>query len=41
MNNNDYQEYKFENTVEKLFKTKKVKKELAETDPKRFEDADL
>jgi hypothetical protein len=37
----EYTGYKFENTVEKLFKTKKVKKDIGEADPRRFEDADM
>jgi hypothetical protein len=38
---NDYNGYEPIHTPEKLFKTEKVKKDLSEIDPKRFEDADI
>ncbi len=33
--------YDFKNTVEKIFKTEKIYKNLIDNDPKRFEDVDI
>lgn len=36
----EYEPYKFENTVDKIFKTEKTPKNPSEYDPRRYEDAE-
>jgi hypothetical protein len=35
----NYQPYNYTNTIDKIFKTEKKKRDLSENDPRRFEDA--
>ncbi len=37
----NYEPYDYTNTVQKIFKTEKIKRNLSENDPRRFEDADI
>jgi hypothetical protein len=35
----DFIPYDYSNTIDKIFKTEKIKRDLNDNDPKRFEDA--
>ena len=36
-----YQPYDYSNSIDKIFKTEKKKRDFSDRDPRRFEDADL